>query len=275
VLAAPGVGVTRSGSTVKPLHITGRVLRANELPGFVPKERATVVASASAWNKVAPEGGINVEARLRAAGFVSAVREDLEWEHGNDRAALSVVVRLRSVVDARAEITRELRDAPDQVNRGVAKSHTPFVVPAIPGAHGFTHIGTTSSGHNIVFADGDFIYWVGVGWGNQAKDQPTRDQLIAAATSQLMPMIGMTTNEHWVEVEHHAVNQGKGVALRHGYRLAARRDVPLHRLWRRPGTVQGSGREALAAQGTRRQLRTGISAGAAVAAALPNKDSPL
>ena len=183
VLAAPGVGVTRSGSTVKPLHITGRVLRANELPGFVPNERATVVASASAWNKVAPEGGINVEARLRAAGFVSAVREDLEWEHGNDRAALSVVVRLRSVVDARAEITRELRDAADQVKRGVAKSHTPFVVPAIPGAHGFTHIGTTSSGHNIVFADGDFIYWVGVGWGNQAKDQPTRDQLITAATS--------------------------------------------------------------------------------------------
>ena len=27
----------------------------------------------------------------------------------------------------------------------------------------------------------------------------------------------------WVEVEHHAVNRGKGVALRHGYRLAARR----------------------------------------------------
>jgi len=27
----------------------------------------------------------------------------------------------------------------------------------------------------------------------------------------------------WVEVEHHAMNRGKGVALRHGYRLAARR----------------------------------------------------
>ena len=27
----------------------------------------------------------------------------------------------------------------------------------------------------------------------------------------------------WVEVEHHAMNRGKGVAVRHGYRLAARR----------------------------------------------------
>ena len=27
----------------------------------------------------------------------------------------------------------------------------------------------------------------------------------------------------WVEIEHHAINRGKGVALRHGYRLAARR----------------------------------------------------
>ena len=27
----------------------------------------------------------------------------------------------------------------------------------------------------------------------------------------------------WVEVEHHAINRGKGAALRHGYRLAARR----------------------------------------------------
>ncbi len=27
----------------------------------------------------------------------------------------------------------------------------------------------------------------------------------------------------WVEIEHHAVNRGKGVALRHGYRLAAHR----------------------------------------------------
>jgi glycosyltransferase involved in cell wall biosynthesis len=34
---------------------------------------------------------------------------------------------------------------------------------------------------------------------------------------------GIEEEFDWVEVEHHAVNRGKGVALRHGYRLAARR----------------------------------------------------
>jgi glycosyltransferase involved in cell wall biosynthesis len=34
---------------------------------------------------------------------------------------------------------------------------------------------------------------------------------------------GIEEEFDWVEVEHHAVNRGKGVALRQGYRLAARR----------------------------------------------------
>ena len=40
-----------------------------------------------------------------------------------------------------------------------------------------------TSGHNIIFADGPFTYHVGVGWGMQVKDPPTRAQLIAAATT--------------------------------------------------------------------------------------------
>lgn len=188
VLAAlllPATAAARSDATVKPLPLIVRVLRAGELPGFAPKERPTAVASAAAWNKVAPSGGIDIASRLRRAGFVAAVREDLVWTSGSDRGALSAVVRLGSARAARAEIARQARDFADQPNRGSVKTYTPFVVPGIPGAHGWT--GTSGdgghSGHNIIFADGPFTYHLGVGWGSQVKDPPTRAQLIAATAT--------------------------------------------------------------------------------------------
>ena len=113
VLQVSAVGVARSQTMVKPLHITGRVLRAGELRGFVPKARAATVASVAGWNKIAPSGGIDVEARLRRAGFVAAVREDLGWTNGSDRGALSAVVRLGSAKAARAEIPQQVRDFAD------------------------------------------------------------------------------------------------------------------------------------------------------------------
>lgn len=177
-------GVAGSESAVKPLRITGRVLRAGELPGFVPKERPAAVTSVAAWNKVAPSGGIDVEARLRRAGFVAAVREDLEWTKGSDRAALSAVVRLGSAGAARAEIAQQVRDFAAAPNRGRVKTYTPFAVPGIPGAHGLTLTDDRGGeGHNIIFADGPFTYLIGVGWGAQAKDPPTRAQLISTATT--------------------------------------------------------------------------------------------
>lgn len=175
--------LARFDSTVKPLHITGRVLRAGELAGFVPKERAATVASVAAWAKIAPSGGIDVEARLRRAGFVAAVREDLNWTNGSDRGALSAVVRLGSARAARAEIAQQVRDFADEPRRGRAKTYTPFAVPGIRGAHGFTLTATDGAGHNIIFADGPFTYHLGVGLGPQAKDIPTPAQLISAATT--------------------------------------------------------------------------------------------
>ena len=49
-------------------------------------------------------------------------------------------------------------------------------------AHGFTLI-KPGVGHDIIFADGPFTYHVGVGWGPQVRDTPTREQLVAAATT--------------------------------------------------------------------------------------------
>ena len=184
-LAAGGnTQLLKGTSTLKPLHIAGRVLRAGDLPGFVPKERPTTVTSVVAWSKVAPSGGIDVEARLRGAGFVAAVREDLEWTKGSDHGALSAVVRLGSARAARAEIAQQVRDFADEPHRGVVKKYQPFAVPGIPGSSGWTATGNDgTSGHNIIFTDGPFTYHVGVGWGTQVTNPPTRAQLIAAATT--------------------------------------------------------------------------------------------
>jgi hypothetical protein len=178
--AAAGAAA-RSTTAGKPMYIGDRVLRAGELPGFSPRDTPKPVASVAAWNKIAPSGGLDVRARLRAAGFVSGVREDLRWRSGDDRGALSVVVRLGSAGSALSEIARELRDAADEPNRGEATAYKPFAVPGIPGAHGFSLPASDHTGENIIFADGPFIYWIGAGWGNQVRDPPTQADLIHAA----------------------------------------------------------------------------------------------
>jgi hypothetical protein len=57
-----------------------------------------------------------------------------------------------------------------------------FPVGGIPDARGYHLAGSGSGGDNVVFADGPFVYLVGVGWSAKAKNTPTRAQLIAAAT---------------------------------------------------------------------------------------------
>lgn len=56
-------------------------------------------------------------------------------------------------------------------------------LPGIPASSGWTATGNDGTrGHNIIFADGPFIYHLFVGWGTQVRDAPTRAQLIGAAT---------------------------------------------------------------------------------------------
>jgi hypothetical protein len=175
------VGIADVAARMRPLGIKGRVLQDGELAGFVAKSSPSTVLDLDEWAKAAPSGGIDITARLRRAGFVAGVREDLVWKSGTDRGALSAVVRLRSASAARAEIAQQTRDFAGEPRRGRAKSYAVFEVPGIPGAHGFTLTTTDTSGHNIIFADGPFTYHLGVGWGKQATSPPTRAQLIAAA----------------------------------------------------------------------------------------------
>jgi hypothetical protein len=181
LLGMPLVNAANGATATAPLGIKGRVLKNGELAGFVAKAPAVTRIALADWAKVAPSGGIDITERLRRAGFVAGVREDLAWTNGTDRGALSAVVRLGSASAAHAEIAQQLRDFAGEPKRGRAKSYTTFPVPGIPGAHGFTLASADSSGHNIIFADGLYTYHLGVGWGNQVTNPPTRTQLIAAA----------------------------------------------------------------------------------------------
>jgi hypothetical protein len=176
--------VVAQGSPVasgKPLPLAGRVMRAGEFPGFAANQQPSVLTDVAAWNKVAPSGGVDVRARLTSEGFLAGVREDLIWTKGNDRGGLSAAVRLGSPAAAQTEIAQQLRDFRAEVGHRGVLTYTPFSVPGIPGAHGFTKTAKDGAGHNIIWADGPFIYHVGVGWGAQVTDKPTQAQLIAAA----------------------------------------------------------------------------------------------
>ena len=181
IVLLPLVARPSSAATGQPLPLAGRVLRAGEFPGFIPKQQPSALTDVAAWNKVAPSGGVDVRARLMREGFVAGVREDLTWTKGNDRGALSAAVRLGSPTAARAEIAQELRDFHAEVGHRGVLTYTAFAVPGLPAAHGFTKTATDGAGHNIIWADGPFIYHVGVGWGAQVTDKPTQGQLISAA----------------------------------------------------------------------------------------------
>ena len=157
------------------------MLANGEPAGFAAKAPPVTLLVLGDWAKAAPSGGIDVTARLRRAGFVAGIREDLSWTSGTDRGALWPSSACGSASAARAEIAQQVRDFAGEPSRGRAKSYAAFPVPGIPGAHGFKLTRDDTSGYNIIFADGPFTYHLGVGWGNQASSPPTRAQLIAAA----------------------------------------------------------------------------------------------
>ena len=132
-----------------------RVLRPNELAGFVPAQVQTI-KDVNAWAKIAPGALVNVAARLRSEGFVAGVREDLS-AHTMDRGALSIVVQLRTSGAAKKELGLQRRDYANEGHHLPGSSSSFFSVSTIPSAYGFT--GTDpggGTGVNVIFADGRF-----------------------------------------------------------------------------------------------------------------------
>lgn len=164
-------------ATARPLPLTSRLIRPSDFHGFRPDRPKRFV---SAKHYVAGDASLTKPqattklARLRREGFKAIAIERLESSNPN-QAGLSWVMRLKSGRAARAELAAATREAERQ-------SGSRFPVRPIPGARGVgTPAGRSGSG-NVLFADGPYVYLVGVGW-NDAASPPTRAQLIAAATT--------------------------------------------------------------------------------------------
>ena len=173
VVGAVAAGVA-AGVAYAALPLTGRVLRGGELAGMKPNGPAHVVVGASAWvtsggfAPLAPKAEI---ARLRTLGFVAGVNENLITPGNQNRYGLSAVQQFSSAKSATAELAFVSTSEP----------RTFFPVHGIPGARGFEQISDQSSGRNVAFADGDYYYIVGAGWGGGSSNAVSRSMLAAAA----------------------------------------------------------------------------------------------
>jgi len=154
-----------------PMSLPQRVLHAGDFLGLKPVGSPRVDSNAAHWSTTfASPTDLTT---LEQEGFVAGLGEHLHWQ-ANDVDGLSVASQVDSAAHARAYLKSIYLSDPSSERR--------FPVSGIPGAIGFGSIVGNQGGINVVFADGDFVYLVGAGWGPKAKDPPTKAQLIAAAT---------------------------------------------------------------------------------------------
>src|SRR3984893_580233 len=154
----------------------GSVLRAGELPGFVPQGPLTLSTSAqSAVAEAPPDQRASEAASVKALGFVAGLVEKLAPSKGGvaGEGGVSLVELFRSSHGASGEVASQLKQA-------LKRGESAFAVPGIPGARGFGFSGSSTNA-NVAFAVGPYYYLVGFGTGGSGG--PTRAQLIAAAQS--------------------------------------------------------------------------------------------
>jgi hypothetical protein len=172
MIAAAACG---SAATHKQLALSARVIGRGEFKGYAPGSQMSFktpdgylagsnlsVPQRKAWS-----------ARLTREGFEQDLTEFLTGSQGS-QTGLSGVMQLDSDASARAELAEELR-----ADEGQAAET--FRVKAIPGAVGFSVIGSGEGGENILFADGAFLYTVGYGWIGNAHTSK-HSALVDAAT---------------------------------------------------------------------------------------------
>jgi hypothetical protein len=181
------------GFGAQPLPLTARVIGHGELAGFGPfgpahvKTFTTPTSFLAAYQQAAtPSQASQWAALLKREGFVAVAAEELGSRTAN-RGGLSWAMELGSPADAQSELLKEVRS--DESHGGPVSR---FNVRGIPKASAF-RLGTSSSGggDNILFADGRFLYFVGVGWSPGAK--PARAALIAAAQTLYKRVRGHST----------------------------------------------------------------------------------
>ena len=82
-------------------------------------------------------------------------------------------MQLNSDPSARAELRANVREAASR-SKPPARTYKTFPVAGIPGARGYQLTSAGGAGDNIVFADQQFLYFVGFGWSGKAQNRPTR-----------------------------------------------------------------------------------------------------
>ena len=166
--------VAEQGFGAQPLPLTARVIAHGELAGFGPFGPAhvqtftTPASFLAAYQQAATPSQVSEwVASLKREGFVAVAAEQLGSLTAN-RGGLSWAMELGSSAGAQSELAKEVRS--DEGHGPV--SH--FVVGGIPTASAF-RLGTSSSGgDNILFSDGRFLYFVGVGWSTRRQASARR-----------------------------------------------------------------------------------------------------
>jgi len=172
-LATVGVTLARTAppvpsGSVPPLY--GRLVLPTELPGFSSPVCPLVQTDVGRW----ANGFLSVD-QLRRNGFVAGLRELLHSK-ALDADGVSSVALFASARGARAELRDELAEA-----RQTAARSSTFPVTAIPGASGFALSSGHASGYNVAFADGRYLYLLGIGFSGDSAQPRSKTQLLAAA----------------------------------------------------------------------------------------------
>jgi hypothetical protein len=182
VCAATGAALAEP----KPLPLSARVIQPGEFPGFLalPGQSTTLYKNPRQWVSVdttltAAQVSART-ARMRGEGFVAVLSRQLVTQTPKPWGGLSWVMQLNSDPSARAELRANVREAAS-TSKPPARSYTAFSVSGIPGARGYHLTSPGGVGDNVVFADGQLLYFVGFGWSGKAQNRPTRAQLLAAA----------------------------------------------------------------------------------------------
>jgi hypothetical protein len=150
----------------------GVMLRAGDFADFVPRGYTPPATSAQSWTAEFPPAQRAPEAaRLKAAGFVAGINEQLSRTSGGGEA-ISVVEQFHSDKRAAAEVVAQL-------NQALGRHETPFAVPGVPGARGWGFSKTSTPDANVAFAVGAYYYLVG--FSAPSAGGPTHAQLITAA----------------------------------------------------------------------------------------------
>jgi hypothetical protein len=177
VVAAAASGCGGSDKEEKeetgPLTVSERVLRLDEIDGFILTKRAQVRTSADAFFDdvnffPAPEGKLpELRMEIERAGFVAGAVEELGAENNGEGGGGSIVVQLESPQFAKT-IVQDAYEASVSPCPGVCNiDFSEFEVEGVPGAKGSGRLRSEEAaspgspsfeGYEVFFSDGAFLY---------------------------------------------------------------------------------------------------------------------